>query len=112
MEMYSGPHQRSNGKRFASSIRTRVRKAVDHLSGVPIAVDDQSNSRMRAPISPPLERDSNSTRVLTTLGRLHFGWQRSGNCVPLSMRDTIVFIREQISGKRGRHSYRITSEVL
>src|SRR6187551_2409580 len=53
MEMNSGPHQSSRGNRLASMKPTIMRSAGDQVSIGPIGVLDQSNARMRSPISPP-----------------------------------------------------------
>src|SRR5579872_255789 len=56
--MYSGPHQRSSGNRFASRKFTIMRRLRDQVSQGPIGLLDQSKERIRAPISPPPERNS------------------------------------------------------
>src|SRR5689334_13422214 len=55
--MYSGPHHKSRGNRLASNKLTIIRKLSDQPSTGPIGVADQSNARMRSPISPPSTRN-------------------------------------------------------
>jgi hypothetical protein len=68
MEMYSGPHQRSWGKRLANRIRTIVRSAVDQFSDAPIGVADQSIEETSSAISPPAGRKSSAGLVERPLG--------------------------------------------
>ncbi len=59
--MSSGPHQTNIGWREVRTSRTVTRRLCGHVSGEPSDVFDQSNPRVRAPISPPPAKKSLTT---------------------------------------------------
>ena len=57
--MWVGPHQTNMGKREMRQMLTAISRLCGQLSTGPSDVLDQSNARMRSPISPPPARQSN-----------------------------------------------------
>src|SRR6478736_8238276 len=64
--MSSLPHQMNIGWRVVRTSRTVTRRLCGQVRGGPSEVFDQSNPRVRAPISPPSARKSPNASLLIT----------------------------------------------